>query len=129
MNDTLSLLTWPDYINPLTLEGFEKEFGVKVRLEIVPSGVELIEWMQAKSPRVDVLVPPDYAVGELRAQGYLLTLDHSKLPNLEHLGSRYYHGRSHDPESRVSVIKDWGTTGFMYRTDMIYEALGSWADF
>jgi hypothetical protein len=24
----LSLLTWPDYINPLTLQQFEKEFGV-----------------------------------------------------------------------------------------------------
>ena len=129
MNDTLSLLTWPDYINPLTLEGFEKEFGVKVRLEIVPSAVELIERMQAKGPDVDVLVPPDYAVRELSAQGHLLTLDHSNLPNLEHLDSRFYHGRSHDPESRVSVIKDWGTTGFMYRTDMIYETLRSWEDF
>src|SRR5687768_13437124 len=129
MNDTLSLLCWPDYINPLTLQGFEKEFGVEVRLEIVPSAVELIERMQIKSPGIDVLVPPDYAVRELSAQGHLLTLDHSKLPNLEHLESRFYHGRPHDPESHVSVIKDWGTTGFMYRTDMIYETLGSWADF
>ena len=129
MNDSLSLLTWPDYINPLTLEGFEKEFGVKVRLEIVPSAVELMERMQAKDPGVDMLVPPDYAVRELSAQGHILTLDHSKLPNLEHLESRFTHGRSHDPENRVSVIKDWGTTGFMYRTDMIYETLRSWEDF
>ena len=129
MNTTLTLLTWPDYVNPLTLEGFEKEFGVEVRLEIVPSAAELIERMQNDGPRVDVLVPPDYAVRELREQDRLLTLDHSKLPNVEHLESRFYHGRPHDPESRVSVIKDWGTTGFMYRTDMIYEILTSWADF
>jgi spermidine/putrescine-binding protein len=129
MNSTLTLLTWPDYVDPLTLEGFEKEFGVKVRLEIVASAVELMERMQAKGLGVDVLVPPDYAVRELSAQGRLLNLDHPKLSNLEHLESHFYHGRAHDPEGRVSVIKDWGTTGFMYRTDMIYENLGSWADF
>jgi spermidine/putrescine transport system substrate-binding protein len=129
MSSTLTLLTWPDYVDPLTLEGFEKEFGVQVRLEIVPSAVELIERMQAKDPGVDVLIPPDYAVRELNAQDRLLTLDRSKLPNLEHLESRFYQGRAHDPESRVSIIKDWGTTGLMYRTDMIYETLGSWADF
>ena len=129
MSTSLTLLTWPDYVSPLTLDGFEKEYGVEVRLEIVPSAAELIERMQNEGPGLDVLVPPDYAVRELNAQDRLLTLDHSKLPNVEHLESRFYHGRPHDPESRVSVIKDWGTTGFMYRTDMIYETLTSWADF
>ena len=125
----ITLLTWPDYINPLTLEGFEKELGVQVRLEIVPSAVELIERMQAENPGVDALVPPDYAVRELSAQGRLLELDHSRLPNFEHLEPRFQKGRPHDPESRLSIIKDWGTTGFMYRTDMIYETPASWADF
>jgi spermidine/putrescine transport system substrate-binding protein len=138
MKNILTLLTWPDYINPLTLQGFEKEFGVEIRLEIVPSAVELIERMQAAGQveaqhrfesRVDLLVPPDYAVRELSAQGRLMFLDHSLLPNLEHLDRRFREGRAHDPGSRVSVLKDWGTTGFMYRTDAIHETPVSWADF
>ena len=129
MNKVLTLLTWPDYISPETLQQFESEFGIKVELELVPSAVELIERMQTDNSGIDVLVPPDYAVRELSAQGRLVDLDASQLPNLEHLESRFYRGRPHDPESRVSVIKDWGTTGFMYRTDMIYEILESWADF
>jgi len=129
MSKTITLLTWPDYIDPQTLQQFESEFDVQVALDIVPSAVELIERMQTRNPGVDVLVPPDYAVRELNAQGRLLKLDHSQLPNLEHLESRFYHGRAHDSESLVSVIKDWGTTGFMYRTDMIHEAPASWADF
>jgi spermidine/putrescine transport system substrate-binding protein len=126
---TLTLLTWPDYINPQTLQQFESEFGVNVALAIVPSAVELIERMQTPSPGVDVLVPPDYAVRELNGQSRLLKLDHSQLPNLKHLEQRFYRGRAHDPESLVSIVKDWGTTGFMYRTDMIHETLTSWADF
>jgi spermidine/putrescine transport system substrate-binding protein len=129
MDKELKLLTWPDYISPENLQQFESETGVRVILDIVLSAVELMERMQAEQPGVDVLVPPDYAVRELSAQGRLLSLDHSRLPNLEHLESRFYQGRAHDPESRVSVIKDWGTTGFMYSTDMIYEMLESWADF
>ena len=129
MKNTLMLLTWPDYIDPQTLQQFESEFGISVQLELVPSAVELIERMQAQDPGVDVLVPPDYAVRELNSQSRLLKLDHSQLPNLEHLESRFYRGRPHDPESLVSVVKDWGTTGFMYRTDVVNETLESWADF
>jgi spermidine/putrescine transport system substrate-binding protein len=125
----LKLLTWPDYISPQTLQQFESEFGITMGLDIVPSAVELMERMQTSGSGVDVLVPPDYAVRELRAQNRLLTLDHLQLPNLGYLEPRFYLGRPHDPESHVSVIKDWGTTGFLYRTDMIYEALQSWADF
>jgi spermidine/putrescine transport system substrate-binding protein len=129
MNKRLKLLTWPDYISPETLQQFESAFGVIVELDIVPSAVELMERMKGDRPGVDVLVPPDYAVRELSTQGRLLNLDHSRLPNLEHLEARFYQGRVHDPESRVTVIKDWGTTGFMYRTDRIYETPESWADF
>lgn len=125
----LTILTWPDYINPETIRQFESEFGVAVQLDVVPSAVELVERMQSRDPGVDVLVPPDYAVRELSAQSRLAALDHSLLPNMQHLYPRFRAGRPHDPESRVSVIKDWGTTGFMYRTDRISETPHSWADF
>jgi spermidine/putrescine transport system substrate-binding protein len=129
MPQQLTLLTWPDYINPLTLEQFESEFQAKVNLEIVPSAVELIQRMKSDGTMPDVLCPPDYAVRELSAEGRLAELDHEKLPNVENLEKRFLSGRPHDPESRISIIKDWGTTGFMYRTDMIYEEPKSWADF
>ena len=129
METELTLLTWPDYVNPLTLEQFELEFGVRVNVEVVPSAVELVELMRSLESPPDVLVPPDYAVRELDAEGRLLTLDQSLLSNLQHLELRFRHGRSHDPECRVSVVKDWGTTGFMYRTDVVKESPQSWADF
>ena len=65
MNKTLTLLTWPDYISPQTVNQFESEFGARVKLDIVPSAVELMERMRSENPGMDVLVPPDYAVREL----------------------------------------------------------------
>jgi spermidine/putrescine transport system substrate-binding protein len=126
---SLRLLTWPDYINPVTLQQFEREHGVRVDLEIVPSAAELVARMQARDPGLDLLCPPDYAVRELGSQGRLHLLDHTRLPNLGNLEARFQHGRAHDPQSRVSIIKDWGTTGFMYRTDRIHESPQSWGDF
>ena len=133
MENELTILSWPNYISPLTLEQFELEFGVRVRVEIVPSAAELVERVKALGPPPDVLVPPDYAVRELSAENRLLTLDHERLPNLRHLDPRFRRGRAHDPDSRVSVVKDWGTTGFMYRLELEFgvrvESPQSWVDF
>jgi spermidine/putrescine transport system substrate-binding protein len=129
MQNTLTLLIWPDYINPKTIEQFEKEFGARVRVEIVPSAVELVERMRVVGPSPDVLVPPDYAVRELNAEDRLLPLDHAQLPNLPYLDPRFRFERAHDPDCWVSIVKDWGTTGFMYRTDVVSESPQSWADF
>jgi len=99
-------------------------------LEIVPSAVELIERMKdGEQPSVDVLCPPDYAVRELGGENLLHPLDHAKLPNIEHLEKRFQVGRAHDAHSQISIVKDWGTTGFMYRTDVVKESPTSWQDF
>ena len=129
MGDRLSLLIWPDYIDPATLAAFERESGVRVELEIIPSSVELLDRMKNGARPPDVLTPPDYAVRQLAAEGRLAALQHARLPNLQHIEPRFVSGRPHDPESRVSVIKDWGTTGFMYRVDKVTELPTSWADF
>ena len=129
MGKRLSLLIWPDYIDPATLAAFERETGIHVDPEIIPSSMELIERMRSKGPSPDVLTPPDYAVRLLTEEGRLAQLDHGALPNIQNIEPRFLQGRAHDPHSRVSVIKDWGTTGFMYRTDKIAEYPRSWADF
>ncbi len=129
MRDWLSLLIWPDYIDPATLAAFERETSIHAKLEIIPSAVELIERMRSKAPAPDVLTPPDYGVRLLKQESRLALLDHTQLPNLQNIDPRFLWGRAHDPESRFSVIKDWGTTGFMYRTDKVSEFPRSWQDF
>jgi len=125
----LTILSWPNYISPLTLEQFENEFEARVQVEEAPSAVELMARMRAPGAPPDVLCPPDYAVRELSAESRLLRLDHDRLPNLRHLDARFLSGRAHDPDSRVSLIKDWGTTGLIYRPDVVRESPRSWAEF
>jgi len=129
VDNELTILSWPNYIHPRTLEQFEEEHGVRARVEVVPSAVELLDRMRAPGPPPDVLCPPDYAVRELSAENRLLELDLEQLPNLRHLDPRFRYGRAHDPEGRVSVVKDWGTTGILYRFDVVRESPQSWAGF
>ena len=129
MDGRITLLIWPDYIDPTTLSAFERETGIGVDVEVFPSAVALLDRMKNGSRPPDVLTPPSYAVTELAAGGLLAHLDHSRLPNLDHLEPRLLRGRPHDPESRLSLIKDWGTTGFMYRIDKVSELPRSWEDF
>ena len=124
----LNLLSWPDYISPGSLRQFFMEFGIKVRGETVPSAVEMMERMH-KPPLPDVLCPPEYLVRDLSAENLLFELDNSLLPNLKNLYPQFRVGRAHDPHGAVSVIKDWGTTGFMYRTDLVNGRPQSWKDF
>ena len=77
----------------------------------------------------DILCPPDYAARELWAMNRLQQLDHASLPNLDYIDPIFRFGRAHDPNGDVSIIKDWGTTGLMYRQDMVYKTPLSWADF
>ena len=129
MTARLTLLTWPDYIAPATLAAFQDETGITVRLEIVPSAVDLLGRMQAASTGIDLLCPPDYAVGELISQSRLLPLDPGRLPNLRYLDPSFSGSRPHDPQDRFSIPKDWGTTGFIVREDKVTVRQDAWAEF
>jgi spermidine/putrescine transport system substrate-binding protein len=126
--DTLTLLSWPDYISPVTLRCAEDLLGLYIVIEVVPGAPEMLARMR-EGTGIDVLCPPEYVVRELAAENRLLPLDHAALPNLAHLMPEFHTGRPHDPQSHVSVIKDWGTTGFIVRTDLVQETPRSWSDF
>lgn len=129
MDRELTILSWPDYIDPQTLVQFERQFGARVNIEIASSADEMLARVRTSIEPPDLLCPPDYVVRELGVEGHLLELDHSRLHGIKNLDPRFLHGRAHDPESRFSLIKDWGTTGYMYRTDLVQEMPRTWSDF
>ena len=51
----------------------------------------------------------------------LTPIDWSKLPNVRRNIDPKFRKLPFDPQDRYSVAKDWGTTGFVYRTDLVKE--------
>ena len=67
---------------------------------------------------------------KILAEDDLLTpINWSKLPNVRRNIDPKFRKLPFDPQDRYSVAKDWGTTGFVYRTDKIKERPKSWEQF
>jgi spermidine/putrescine-binding protein len=129
LETSLSIYNWENYVNPDTLKRFQKEFGVKPTLDFFASNEDLQAKIKAGATGYDIAAPTGYMV---KIMGYedktLLELDHSRIPNLKNVDSKYLN-LPFDQGNKYSVPKDLGTTGFGYRKDKVKEDLTSWEDF
>lgn len=124
----LSIYNWADYVDPKTYPAFEKEFDVDITEDNYASNEDALAKLQAGAQGYDVVAPTGYMVEIMASEGILLELDHSKIPNLANVESRFLN-LPFDPGNRFSVPKDYGTTGYGYRSDLVAEEMGSWEDF
>jgi spermidine/putrescine transport system substrate-binding protein len=129
VSGTLFYYNWADYVNPKTYPAFEKETGVKVKKDFYVSNEALQAKLQGGARGFDLIVPTGYMVQILAAADLLQPIDYSKLPNVKANIDPKFQGLPFDPEDKFSVAKDWGTTGFVYRTDLVKEKPASWRDF
>lgn len=117
---TLTIFTYPDYINPDTIEAFKSEYGVDVEIAIFDTEARLLAGLQTTA--YDLVIGattiglPRFVVGDLIQpinQEYLTNFS-NVLPTLQ---SPYY-----DVGSKYSVPYTVYTTGLAYRRDVIDDA-------
>lgn len=126
---TLFYYNWAQYVNPKTYAAFTKATGVKVKKGFYDSNETLHAKLKGGARGYDLVCPTGYMTKVLIAEKRLERLDWSKLPNVKKNVDPKFHNTPDDPKSTYSVVKDWGTTGFMYRTDKIKERPTSWKEF
>jgi spermidine/putrescine transport system substrate-binding protein len=116
-------------VNPKTYADFERTTGIKVRKDFYASNEVLQAKLQAGGRGYDLAVPTGYAVAILAGANLLQPIDWSKLPVAKRNLDPKFRNQPYDPQGKWSVPKDWGTTGFTYRTDLVKEKPGSWKQF
>jgi len=126
---TLNFYNWAQYINPKTYPAFTKATGIKVKKTFYDSNETLHAKLKAGARGYDLVCPSNYMTKQLIAEKLVEPLDWSKLPNVKKNVDPKFHNTPDDPKSTYSVVKDWGTTGFMYRTDKIKERPTTWKEF
>jgi spermidine/putrescine transport system substrate-binding protein len=126
---TLLYYNWADYVNPKTYPAFTAATGVKVQKDFFKSNEELQAKLQAGAKGYDLAAPTGYMVQILADAGMLEPIDYSLLPNVTKNLDPKFKGLPYDKAGKWSVPKDWGTTGFMYRTDKVKEKPTSWKEF
>jgi spermidine/putrescine transport system substrate-binding protein len=128
LESELSIYNWADYVNPKTYPMFEKEFDVKITEDNYASNEDALAKLQAGAEGYDIVVPTGYMVETMIQQGLLFELDRSKIPNLD-LVEPAFLDLPFDPGNKYSVPKDYGTTGYGYRSKFVKEDMTSWEDF
>jgi spermidine/putrescine transport system substrate-binding protein len=120
---------WAAYVNPKTYKDFTKASGIKVRKDFYVSNEALQAKLKAGARGYDLAVPTGYMVQILAQDKLLQPIDWKKLPNVKKNIDPKFRRLPFDPKDQYSVAKDWGTTGFMYRTDLVEERPTTWREF
>lgn len=123
---SLRMFSWKDYNNPDNLQLFTNERGVSVSVASFGSNEDMLAGLESSA--CDLIVPTGPYVPGLIEAGLLQKLDMSLIPNFANV-QRDFRGLPWDLDDEWTVIKNWGTTGFVYDNREITRPLTSWADF
>jgi spermidine/putrescine-binding protein len=116
---------WGNYIPQEVLTKFTAKTGIEVVHSEYSTNEEMIEKLQSGVADIDVANPSDYMIPALRAQGLILKLDHTRIPNLKNIGKRF-RDTPLDPGSEFSMPFLWSVIGIGYDRTRIKETVDSW---
>ncbi|KVC72377.1 spermidine/putrescine ABC transporter substrate-binding protein [Burkholderia ubonensis] len=124
-DNVLNVYNWAEYFAPDTIAGFEKETGIKVRLDVYDSNESLQTKLSTGNSGYDLVFPSnDFLARQIQA-GLYQKLDKSKLPNLKNLDPAIVARAAEvDPGNEYSVPYMQGTFGLGLNVRKVRDALG-----
>ncbi|MFT8321859.1 MAG: ABC transporter substrate-binding protein [Bacillus sp. (in: firmicutes)] len=126
--NTLTVYNWGDYIDADLIKKFEKETGIKVIYETFDSNEAMMTKIQQGGTNYDIAIPSEYMIDKMKKEKLLIPIDHSKIPNLKNIDSRFM-DLSFDPDNQYSIPYFWGTVGIVYNPKMLDgKKITSWND-
>src|SRR5215212_2902330 len=123
---TVNVYNWSDYIDPMVLEDFTRETGIKVNYDTFDSNDMLETKLLAGRTGYDLVVPTAYFLERQIKAGVFQKLDKSKLPNLANAWDEISKRLAlYDPGNQYAVNYMWGTTGLGFNVKKAREVLGA----
>jgi putrescine transport system substrate-binding protein len=120
----LNVYNWSDYIEPSVLQGFAKEFGIKVNYDVFDANEVLETKLLAGHTNYDVVVPSAPFLQRQITAGVFQKLDKSLLPNLKNLDPDISRRVAlYDPGNAYAVTYMWVTSGPGYNVAKIKERM------
>jgi putrescine transport system substrate-binding protein len=108
----VNVYNWSDYVDPVVLEDFTKETGIKVKYDVFDSNETLETKLLAGKSGYDVVVPTGGFLARQVQAGLFQKLDKAKLTNLPNMWPTVLERLSkYDPGNEHAVNYMWGTTG------------------
>lgn len=127
-NGELNVFVWTEYVSDAAFEAFEKETGIKVNVSTFSSNEDMLSKFKSEAEGTyDILLPSDYAVEYLIAQGKLMELDKEKLPNMSNINSAYLNP-SYDPDNKFSMPYEGGVACIAVNKSKVDKDIKSYDD-
>lgn len=133
---TLNVYNWGEYIDDEEVDvihQFERLTGCKVNYTTFESNENMYSKLSGGGVSYDVVVPSDYAVEKLMAEGMLEKIDFNNVPNYAKYFDSEQYGYLLEDEVNGEAIKDYaviynvGTTILIYNTKYVKEKPDSWS--
>jgi len=122
----LHLYNWVDYVSPEAIERFETEYNCKVVMDYFDSNEAMYAKLKAGATGFDVVFPSSYQSKIMDAEGMLMHLDKSKLPNLKHMDADFLKFTAVDKKMVYSVPYMTGATVIAYRESKVPNFKPTW---
>lgn len=125
--DQLYLYTWTQYADDKDLlKTFTAQTGIKLFVNLYESN----DIMQAKiqaggGGAYSIIYPSDYAVQKMVEKELLSEIKHDLLVGIDNLFPQFQNP-PYDPNNRYSIPFTWGTTGFIYNSEIITTPPDDW---
>jgi spermidine/putrescine transport system substrate-binding protein len=122
----LTLYNWIDYLPQSVMDAFTQEYDITINYVYYESQEEAVQNIRAGKKYDLVVLPPELIPG-LYNDGYLAPIDYSNVLNFRNV-SPNFRDLAFDPGNKYSVPFHWGTTGLLYRNDLVHKEITSWSD-
>ncbi len=109
---TLNIYNWDDYLSEDVIDGFEKEYGVTVNLEVFEDSDDVLFALRDDSSKYDLVVADDDYVQYFIQMRLLQKIDKSSIPNLKNINKSLITG-SYDENMDYCVPYALGYTGII----------------
>ncbi len=127
-NGEINVFIWTEYVSDAAIEAFQEETGIKVNVSTYSSNEDMLAKLKSESEGTyDIILPSDYAVEYLIAQGKLEELDKDKLTNLSNIDDTYL-DESYDPGNVYSVPYEGGVAAIAVNTSKVDKEITSYDD-
>ena len=117
-NMTLNVYNWGEYISNGSddsldvVSAFEDLTGIKVNYTTFDSNESMYAKLKSGAADYDVIIPSDYMVAKMIAEGMLKPLNYDNIPNFQNI-DEVYRNADYDPENAYTVPYMLCTTGII----------------
>ena len=124
---TLYLYNWTYYTPEDVVANFEKDFGVKVKIDNYASNEEMYSKLRAGAKGYDIVFPSQDYASIMISQGMVRELDLSKIPNSKYVNPKMLKKTVYDQEMKYAVPYYYGAAGIsVNKTKVDWDYDRSW---